>query len=56
MRKDLPLKDVTAAGGWKDVTTPLECHQHAHAATMLRGLESSVKLVSRCAAGELEKR
>jgi hypothetical protein len=28
-RKELPLKDVAAAGGWKDVTTLLTCYQHA---------------------------
>lgn len=26
-RKDLSLKDVAAAGGWKDVTTLLGCYQ-----------------------------
>ena len=36
-RKDLPLKDVAAAGGWKDVTTLLTCYQHADEATMLKG-------------------
>lgn len=29
VRKDLPLKDVAAAGGWKDVTTVPTCYQHA---------------------------
>ena len=46
-RKDLPLKDVAAAGGWKDVTTLLTCYQHADEATMLKVMESPVKLVSR---------
>ena len=46
-RKDLPLKDVAAAGGWKDVTTLLTCYQHADEATMLRVMESPVKLISR---------
>lgn len=27
LRKHLPLKDVAAAGGWKDVTTLLTCYQ-----------------------------
>jgi hypothetical protein len=31
-RKELPLKDVAAAGGWKDVTTLLRCYQHAEGA------------------------
>ncbi len=26
-RKDLPIKDVAAAGGWKDVTTLINCYQ-----------------------------
>jgi integrase len=55
-RKDLPLKDVAAAGGWKDVTTLLTCYQHADEATMLKVMESPVKLVSRQAASALEKR
>lgn len=28
-RKDLPLVDVAAAGGWKDTATVLQCYQHA---------------------------
>ena len=55
-RKDLPLKDVATAGGWKDVTTLLTCYQHADEATMLKVMESPVKLVSRQAASALEKR
>jgi hypothetical protein len=54
--KDLPLRDVAAAGGWKDVTTLLVSYQHADDATILRVMESQVKLVSRRAAGALEKR
>jgi hypothetical protein len=38
-RKELPLKDVAAAGGWKDVTTLLTCYQHAGEATMLKVME-----------------
>ena len=55
-RKDLPLKDVAAAGGWKDVTTLLTCYHHADEATMLRVLESPVRLVSRRVEGALEER
>ena len=55
-RKHLPLKDVAAAGGWKDVTTLLTCYQHADEATMLKVMQSPVKLVSRQAASALEKR
>jgi hypothetical protein len=54
-RKDLPLKDVAAAGGWKDVTTLLTCYQHADEATMLKVMESPLKLVGRAAVG-VEKR
>ena len=55
-RKDLPLKDVAAAGEWKDATTLLTCYQHADEATMLRVMESPIKLMSRRTAGALEKR
>jgi integrase len=55
-RKDLPLKDVAAAGGWKDVTTLLTCYQHAEEATMLKVMASPTKLVSRRAASGVEKR
>jgi hypothetical protein len=54
-RKELPLKDVAAAGGWKDVTTLLTCYQHADEATMLKVMASPTKLVSRRAAGAVEK-
>jgi hypothetical protein len=47
---------VAAAGGWKDVTTLLTYYQHADEATMLKVMESPVRLVSRRAAGALEKR
>jgi hypothetical protein len=50
-RREFPLKDVAAAGGWKDVTTLLTCYQHADEATMLKVMESPVRLVSRRAAG-----
>jgi integrase len=54
-RKELPVKDVAAAGGWKDVTTLLTCYQHADEATMLKVMASPTKLVSRRAAGAVEK-
>jgi hypothetical protein len=47
---------VAAAGGWKEVTTLLACYQHADEATMLKVMESPVKLISRQAANVLEKR
>ena len=34
-RKDLSVKDVAAAGGWKDVGTLLTCYQQADRETML---------------------
>ncbi len=34
-RKHLPLKDVAAAGGWRDVETLLECYQQPDAETLL---------------------
>jgi hypothetical protein len=54
-RKELPLKDVAAAGGWKDVTTLLTCYQHAEEATMLKVMASPAKLVGRRTAGAVEK-
>jgi integrase len=55
-RKDLPLKDVAAAGGWKDVTTLLTCYQHADEATMLKVMASPIRLVNRRTAGGSENR
>jgi hypothetical protein len=55
-RKELPLKDVAAVGGWKDVTTLLTCYQHADEATILKVMESPVKLVGRSSVGVREKR
>jgi hypothetical protein len=54
-RKELPLKDVAAAGGWKDVTTWLTCYQHADEATMLKVMASPTKLVGRRTIGAVEK-
>lgn len=33
-RKDLPVKDVAAAGGWKDIMTLMGCYQQADEETM----------------------
>jgi hypothetical protein len=33
-RKALPVKDVAAAGGWKDVTTLINCYQQPDDATL----------------------
>lgn len=50
-RKDLPLCDVMAAGGWKDHATLLTCYQQADEASMLRVMASPAKLVSRKISG-----
>jgi hypothetical protein len=55
-RKELPLRDVAPAGGWKDVTTLLTCYQQADEATMLKVMASPTQLVRRQTAGALEKR
>jgi len=44
-RKDLPLGDVAAAGGWSDVGTLLRCYQQPDDATMLAVMSHSNKLV-----------
>ena len=33
-RKQLPVKDVAAAGGWKDITTLIECYQQPDDVTL----------------------
>lgn len=38
-RKDLPLKDVAAAGGWKDITTLVTCYQQPDDDTLRRVVE-----------------
>jgi hypothetical protein len=54
--EELPLKDVAAAGGWKDVTIMLTCYQHTDEATMLKVRASPTSLVSRRAAIAVEIR
>ncbi len=39
-RKSLPLKDVAAAGGWKDTATLLASYQTADMATMITVVSS----------------
>ena len=41
-RKHLPLKDVAAAGGWKDTDSLLKCYQHADPETMFRVVSESL--------------
>ena len=43
-RKHLPIKDVAAAGGWKDITTLLEIYQQADAASVLLVMSEPRKL------------
>jgi hypothetical protein len=43
-RKDLSLKDVAAAGGWKDIETLLTCYQRPDRDTLLAVMEEPKKL------------
>ncbi|MGI9077109.1 MAG: tyrosine-type recombinase/integrase [Gemmatimonadaceae bacterium] len=43
-RKHLPVKDVAAAGGWKEVSTVLDVYQHADQASVLAAMSESKKL------------
>ena len=46
-RKYLPLKDVAAAGGWKDVSTLLEVYQQSDAESVLAVTSVTLKLRDR---------
>jgi hypothetical protein len=46
-RKHLPLKDVAAAGGWKDVNTLLEVYQQSDEESVLAVTSMTVKLRER---------
>lgn len=50
-RKDLSLKDVAAAGGWKDVGTLLTCYQQADRETMLAVMSEPRKVTEASVAG-----
>lgn len=50
-RKHLSLKDVAAAGGWKDVGTILTSYQHADWETMLQVMSEPKKVTERGVAG-----
>ena len=52
-RKDRSLKDVAAAGGWKDVQTLLTCYQQADPETMLEVMSEPKKLRDRKAEGSV---
>jgi hypothetical protein len=45
-RKDLPLVDVKATGGWRDTNTLLTCYQQTDEASMLRVMDAPRKLRS----------
>ena len=46
-QKDMPLRDVAAAGGWRDPTTLLKCYQQPDEETMRRVVLEAPKLRSR---------
>ena len=45
-RKDRPIVDVKAAGGWRDTNTLLTCYQHTDEESMLRVMEAPERLRS----------
>lgn len=49
-RKTLPVRDVAAAGGWKDITTLIECYQQPDEDT-LRAAAEFVRPPSQAPAG-----
>jgi integrase len=50
-RKNLSLKDVAAAGGWKDIETLLRCYQQPDDDTLLAVMSEKRKLRERAAHG-----
>jgi len=46
-RKELPIADVAAAGGWSDVATLLRCYQQPDEATMLSVMSHPRKILDR---------
>jgi integrase len=46
-RKDLPIKDVAAVGGWKDIQTLVNCYQQADDDTMLQVMSHPKKINER---------
>lgn len=43
-RKPLPVADVAAVGGWRDIGTLLKCYTQADSDTMLAVMESPKKI------------
>jgi integrase len=50
-RKDLPVTDVAAAGGWKDVGTLIRCYQQPDDETLLRVMSEPRKVTERAQNG-----
>ena len=50
-RKDLPVVDVAAAGGWNDIGTLMKCYQQADDMTLLEVMSHSKKISSEVRAG-----
>ncbi len=46
-RKDMPLRDVAAAGGWKEPTTLLKCYQQPDEKTIQKVVLEAPKLLSK---------
>jgi hypothetical protein len=42
----LPLKDVAAAGGWKDTASLLACYHHADPETAFRVVNESLRVAA----------
>jgi integrase len=50
-RKDLPVVDVAAAGGWSDIGTLMKCYQQADEHTLLEVMSHSKKISGEARAG-----
>ncbi len=51
-RKGMPLKDVAAAGGWRDTTTLLKSYQQVDDETLVQVILAAPKLYATGAEGE----
>ncbi len=47
----MPVSDVAAVGGWKDIDTLLKCYTQADNDTMLAVMESPKKVTERAVSG-----
>ena len=50
-RKNLPVVDVAAAGGWSDIGTLLKCYQHADDETLLQVMSHPKKIMEKARTG-----